>query len=43
MEWLDDNQVKVSFPRPENDPVTLQLRSVGERMPQVDFELDAAR
>ncbi|AGL03444.1 zf-HC2 domain-containing protein [Desulfoscipio gibsoniae] len=43
MEWFDDNHVKISFPMPENDRVTLQLRSVGERMPKVDFELDVAR
>ncbi len=43
MEWLDENHVKISFPMPENDRITLQLRSVGERMPKVDFELDAAR
>ncbi|KAF1084311.1 hypothetical protein SPSYN_02087 [Sporotomaculum syntrophicum] len=43
MEWLEQNQLKISFPMPENDRVTLQLRSVGERMPKVDFELDAAR
>jgi hypothetical protein len=43
MEWLEQNQLKISFPMPENDRVTLQLRSVGERMPKVDFALDAAR
>jgi len=43
MEWLEQNHVKISFPMPENDRVTLQLRSVGERLSKVDFELDAAR
>ncbi len=43
MEWLDDNHVKVLFPMPENDKVAMQLRSVGERLPKVDFELDTAR
>ncbi len=43
MEWLDDNHVRVFFPIPENDRVTMQLRSMGEMLPKVDFELDAAR
>ncbi|TYO93289.1 zf-HC2 domain-containing protein [Desulfallas thermosapovorans] len=43
MEWLEQNQLKISFPMPESNRVTLQLRSVGERMPKVDFEIDAAR
>ncbi|SFR00581.1 zf-HC2 domain-containing protein [Desulfoscipio geothermicus] len=43
MEWLDDKHVKVSFPIPENDRVILQLRSMGERLPKVDFELNATR
>lgn len=43
MEWPDENHVKISFPMPENDRVTLQLRSVGEKMPKADFELDVAR
>jgi len=42
-ELLDDKQIKVSFPIPEDDMVNLQLRSVGERLPEVTFELDAAR
>ena len=45
MEWVDDNQVEVIFPmpEPENDRVILQLRSMGERLSKVDFELDTAR
>ncbi|WP_027365515.1 zf-HC2 domain-containing protein [Desulfotruncus alcoholivorax] len=43
LEWLDEQHIKVTFPKPETDHVILQLKSVGEKLPKVDFKLDAAR
>ncbi|SFH25582.1 Putative zinc-finger [Desulfotomaculum arcticum] len=43
LEWLDEQNIKVTFPQPEIDQVILKLSSVGEKLPKVDFQLDAAR
>lgn len=43
LEWLDDQHIKVTFPRPKEDSFILWLRSVGEKLAKVDFELDAAQ
>lgn len=42
LEWIDNNRLKVSFPQPEEDIVVLKLRSVGEKLPRVAFDINTA-
>ncbi|MBF7082276.1 zf-HC2 domain-containing protein [Desulfallas sp. Bu1-1] len=40
LEWPDEEHVKVTFPRPEDEKVLLKLRSVGEKLPGIGFEIN---
>ena len=42
VEWLEEGNVKVLFHLPEADTVVLDLRGVGERLPQVSFDVNVS-
>lgn len=42
LEWLEEDYVKVLFHLPEADTVVLSLRGVGERLPQVSFDINVS-
>ena len=42
LEWLEEDYVKVLFHLPEADTVILSLRGVGERLPQVSFDINVS-
>jgi len=43
LEWPDPTRVKVTFSLPEEERVALKLSSVGERLPRVNWEINAAQ
>jgi len=43
LEWPDKTQVKVVFPAPEENRLLLQLRSLGERLPEVNLDLNVSQ
>ena len=43
LEWPDPATVKITFPLPEEERVELKLSSVGERLPLVEWEINAAQ
>ncbi|MFZ5633669.1 MAG: zf-HC2 domain-containing protein [Bacillota bacterium] len=43
LEWPDPTTVKITFPLPEDERVALKLNSLGERLPRVEWEINAAQ
>jgi len=42
-EWPEPDRVKVVFSLPEDERVALKLSSVGERLPLVEWRINAAQ
>jgi len=43
LEWPDPASIKITFPLPEEEKVALKLSSLGERLPRVEWEINAAQ